>query len=122
MASLMLKAVTLNLSGVIVFSLAVVILGVFSLNGRIFDVAAMIVFGLIGYFMLRYGYSTAGAALAVVLGKLFEQNLRQGLSLTRNSWGEFFARPITATVVAIAVIIFLIGIYRQFRLRQRMRG
>jgi len=122
MASLMLKAVTLNRSGVIVFSLAVVILGVFSLNGRIFDVAAMIVFGLIGYFMLRYGYSTAGAALAVVLGKLFEQNLRQGLSLTRNSWGEFFARPITATVVAIAVIIFLIGIYRQFRLRQRMRG
>ena len=39
--------------------------------------------------MLRYGYSTAGAAIAVVLGAGLETNLRAGLLLKGGSFWEF---------------------------------
>ena len=117
MASFMLKAVSMDRSVVISVALAFVSVGLFSLNGRVFDVIVAFVFGFIGYFMHRYGYSVAAASLAVVLGKGFEKYLRQGLSLTDNSWLEFLTRPITATVLAVAIILFVLSVTRRLGVR-----
>jgi putative tricarboxylic transport membrane protein len=120
MATLMLKAVNLNRSVVMVLALATVALGVFSMNTRVFDVFVTIICGVIGYFMLRYGYSTAGAALAVVLGGAFERNLRVGLNLVDNSWIGLLSRPITGTIVAISMVLLVIGVYRQIQFRKKI--
>ena len=91
MATLMLKAVLLNRQLVIVLALAMTILGTYALQNRVLDVAIAFVFGIIGYFMMRYGYSVAAAALAVFLGREFERNLRIGLNLTDGSIVQFSA-------------------------------
>ena len=117
MASFMLKAVSMDRSVVISVALAFVSVGLFSLNGRVFDVIVAFVFGFIGYFMHRYGYSVAAASLAVVLGKGFEKYLRQGLSLTDNSWVQFLTRPITATVLVVAVVLFVLSVTRRLGVR-----
>ena len=118
MASLMLRAVNLNRQVVIVLALAMVILGTYSLNTRILDVYVALIFGGIGYLMLRYGYSTAAAALAVFLGSEFERNLRIGLNVVDNSYVRFASRPITATILIVSVLLLIYGIYREVGFRK----
>jgi putative tricarboxylic transport membrane protein len=105
---------------VTVIALATVVMGIYSLNTRVFDVFVMGVAGIIGYFMLRYGYSTAGAALAVILGAGFERHLRFGLSIMENSWVKFITRPVTAVIVAGCLLLLVYGIYRDVKFRKKM--
>ncbi len=122
MATLMLKAVLLNRQVIIVLALAMTVLGTYALNNRILDVAVAFVFGVIGYFMMRYGYSVAAAALAVFLGREFERNLRIGLQFHDQSWIEFFSRPITLAIMSVAIFLLGYGIVQQVRMRRRMRA
>jgi putative tricarboxylic transport membrane protein len=112
MATMMIRAVSMDRSVVIGVSIAFVSVGLYSLNGRVFDIGVAFAFGVIGYFMHRYGYSTAAAALAVVLGKGLERHLRQGLSLTSNEWVTFLTRPITATTLVVALVLFVLSLRR----------
>ena len=120
MATLMLKAVLLNRQLIIVLALAMTVLGTYALSNRVLDVGIAFVFGIIGYFMLRYGYSVAAAALAVFLGREFERNLRIGLQFHDQSWLAFFGRPITAAIMTLAVGLLVYGIIQQVRMRRRM--
>ena len=88
---------------------------------KVIDVFVALVCGVIGYFMLRYGYSTAGAALAVVLGAGFERELRIGLNMMKSSWVAFFSRPITGTITFIVLVLFGIGVYRQIKFKKGMK-
>jgi len=56
---------------------------------------------------LRYGYSVAGASVAVILGPGLEAYLRRGLLLSKESWLIFLSRPWTVTILVVA-IAFLI--------------
>jgi putative tricarboxylic transport membrane protein len=122
MATLMLKAVLLNRQLVIVLALAMTVLGTFAISNRVLDVGTAFVFGVIGYFMMRYGYSVAAAALAVFLGREFERTLRMGLQFHDQSWYEFFSRPITASIMAVAICLLVYGIVQQIRMRRRIRA
>jgi putative tricarboxylic transport membrane protein len=120
MASLCIKAVNLNRQVIIVLALATVVMGIYSINTRVFDVFVTLGFGVIGYLMLRYGYSTAAAALAVILGSGFERNLRLGLNLVDGSWVKLLSRPITGSLVAICLALLVYGTYRQTQFRKKM--
>lgn len=111
-AQFMLRILSVNRSMVIVLALAMVALGIFSLNFRIFDVFVCFAAGAVGYFFLQYGYSTAAAALAVVLAAGVEASLRRGLSLMENDPLRFVTRPITATILALALLFLYFGIRR----------
>lgn len=121
MARLMLRAVTINRQLVIIVALATVVLGVFSLQFRIIDVVVCIMMGFVGYFMTRYGYSTAAAALAVVLATGFEQQLRRGLNLFDNDPITFLSRPITLVIVAGSLVFLIVGIRRTLRFQREER-
>ncbi len=112
MARGMTKLLGINRSVVVVLSLATVVLGVFSLRYRLFDVVVCFACGALGYFMLRYGYSVAAAALAVVLAAGFEASLRRGLSIFDDDLGKFLSRPITAVILVIAFAFFVLGVRR----------
>lgn len=122
MATLMLKAVLINRQVVIVLALAMTVLGTFALNNRVLDVSVAFVFGVVGYFMMRYGYSVAAAALAVFLGREFERNLRIGLQFHDRSWLQFFGRPITLAIMTLAVALLVYGIVQQIRMRRRRQA
>ena len=101
----LLKLATLNRSAVLACALALTIVGVYSMRQSLFDVLVMMICGFVGYFMLRYGYSTAAAAIALVLGDGAERSLRTGLNLTGNDWWAFLTRPITGSILLIALLI-----------------
>ncbi|WP_127144017.1 tripartite tricarboxylate transporter permease [Pelagibacterium montanilacus] len=120
MARLMLKAVTMNRQVVIVLALAMVCMGTYALNTRILDVGIALGAGVVGYFMLRYGYSTAAAALGVFLGSEFERSLRIGLNMNDNNFIQFITRPIAASIVAVAIGLLIWGALKRRQMRRRM--
>jgi putative tricarboxylic transport membrane protein len=90
--------------------------GTYSIDRSVFDVFLLILFGVVGYFMLRYGYSTAGAAIAVVLGEGLETNLRAGLLLMEGDIVAFLSRPWTASILLFSVILLANGTANMLRL------
>jgi putative tricarboxylic transport membrane protein len=121
MARGMLYLLTINRSVVLVLSIATVVVGVYSLSFRVLDVVLCFVAGVIGYFMMRYGYSTAAAALAVVLAGGFEASLRRGLSIFDDDAGEFLGRPITIIILSLALIFLAVGIRRTMKFSKEER-
>ena len=61
------------------------VIGSFSCNNRLFDVALMFLFGLIGFLMRRFDYPVAPLILAMVLGQMMDSNFRQAVSLASSS-------------------------------------
>jgi putative tricarboxylic transport membrane protein len=77
--------------------------GAYSLKNNVWDVGQMLVFGVVGYFMKKLGYSPAALVLALVLGPLAERALRQSLIISDAGVGIFFTRPISAVLMVLAL-------------------
>ncbi|HLQ83081.1 MAG TPA: tripartite tricarboxylate transporter permease [Pseudogracilibacillus sp.] len=79
--------------------------GTYSLNNNIMEIWILFIFGVIGFFMKHYGYSPASLVLALVLGPLVEDNLRQSLIASHNGLGIFLSRPISLALLIVILII-----------------
>ena len=105
------RLATLDRTSVLSVALVLAFVGVFSLHQSVFDVVVVVVFGFVGYFMLRYGYSVAASALGLLLGPGLESNFRQGLLLMEGSYVAFFTRPITLFIVFLSLGAMVYGIF-----------
>jgi putative tricarboxylic transport membrane protein len=83
------------------------ILGSYSLANSSVDVLIMIVFGVLGYFMKKFGYDSAPLVLAIVLGPLLESALKRSLILSVGSPWIFFQRPISLILMCTAILLLV---------------
>jgi putative tricarboxylic transport membrane protein len=90
----------------------VVMVGAYSLNNAAFDMWVLIAFGIVGYLARKTGFSMAPLALTFVLGPVMENAFRQSLLISNGSLAIFVTRPITATILCIAVVMVLLPILR----------
>jgi len=88
------------------------IIGSYSLNNNIGDVIVMAFFGVVGYLMKRYDFEAAPLVLALILGPLLEDNLRQALLISKGSFGIFFTRPISAAFMIVTILILALSLFR----------
>lgn len=86
--------------------------GAYSLKNSVWDVGQMLVFGVLGYFMKKLGYSPAALVLALVLGPLAERALRQSLIISDAGIGIFFMRPISAVLMTLAFAAVAAPVYK----------
>jgi putative tricarboxylic transport membrane protein len=86
--------------------------GAYSLKNNLWDVGTMLVFGVVGYFMKKLGYSPAALVLALVLGPLAERALRQSLIISDAGLGILFMRPISATLTTLALLAIAVPVMR----------
>ena len=86
--------------GVFVFA----IIGAYGQDQSIVDVWVMLVFGVIGFYFRRFGFSPAPLVMGLVLGKMVEETLKQSLLIFDQNWLLFFSRPI---VVALFIVTAL---------------
>lgn len=98
------------------------VIGVYGVNGSIFELWLMFVFGLLGFFLNRYGFGTAPVILGLILGSLTESNLRRGMLVFDGDWTQFLLRPISATLLGLAVLFLGYVFAQQRRDRRRMKG
>ncbi len=105
------------------YRLAIVILaycaiGIFALNNIVFDLWVLLVFGVLGYAMRRYGFPLAPMILGVVLGDNAEINLIRALA-TDSDLTLFFTRPWSLFFVMIAVFSTAFPWYQKHRGRMK---
>jgi TctA family transporter len=79
-------------------------IGVFSLNNRTFDIQLMALFGILGYVFSKLGCEAAPMLLAFILGPLMEEYLRRAMLLSHGDPWVFVQRPISATLLTLAVL------------------
>jgi putative tricarboxylic transport membrane protein len=91
--------------------------GAYSLKNNVWDVGQMLVFGVVGYFMKKLGYSPAALVLALVLGPLAERSLRQSLIISDAGIGIFFTRPISAVLMVLALAAIAVPLAKWGRSR-----
>ena len=91
-----------------------VVTGAYSLKNNLWDVGQMLVFGVVGYFMKKLGYSPAALVLALVLGPLAERALRQSLIISDAGAFIFFTRPISGVLMGLAILAVAFPVYRAF--------
>jgi putative tricarboxylic transport membrane protein len=81
------------------------LVGVFASGSTVFDVFVMVLFGVLGYLMRKFGYEPAPLVLAFVLGPMLENNLRKSLILSQGDFTFFVEKPISAVCLALAAAV-----------------
>ena len=81
--------------------------GAYSVNRSAFDVGLLYVIGGIGYVMRRRSIPLAPAIIGMILGPMAEQQLRRALAIAEGSPTVFLTRPISAALLATALLLFV---------------
>ncbi len=97
--------------------LGICIIGAYAPRNTLFDVGVAILFGVVGYIMRRLDWPMAPLILGFLMGRLFEESLRQSLSISDGSIAIFFSRPIPAACIAAAVLVTVVMLYVKWRSR-----
>ena len=92
---------------------AVSVCGTYSLNQSLIDVWIMLLFGVIGFFMRRYGFSLVPVIIGLILGELVEGTLRQSLVIFEGNWLMFFTRPIALTFFILSFIALIFPLIKR---------
>jgi putative tricarboxylic transport membrane protein len=85
-------------------------IGTYSVNGSIVETALMLAAGVVGFFMKLFGFSPAALVLALVLGPLAEQSLRQSLTISRGSFDIFLDRPMSLWIIGATAALLGLGV------------
>jgi len=80
-------------------------IGSYTSNSRVFDVWVMIGFGVLGFLFRKLKYELGPFILAMILGPMFEQALRQSLIISKQNPMIFLTRPISASLLAAALVL-----------------
>jgi TctA family transporter len=83
-------------------------IGVYTVNNTNFDITMTAFFGFMGVLFMKLGCEPAPLLLGFVLGPMMEENLRRAMLLSRGDPTTFLTRPISAAMLAAAVLLVLI--------------
>jgi len=88
-------------AGILVFAT----IGAYGVSNSVVDLLTMYGVGIVGLFMKRYDFPVAPAVIGMILGPLAEQAFRQALTISQGDMTTFVTRPISATFLAIALLL-----------------
>ncbi len=87
------------------------VIGTYSIQNSLMDVFWMIGFGVLGYFMRCYGFSTAPMVLGIILGPLLDSNYRRAMQAAGDEllpfMKDFVVNPLTCFLVLCIVYLLV---------------
>jgi putative tricarboxylic transport membrane protein len=94
-------------------------LGTYALQRQVSDLWVMWLFGVVGYLMRKGGFPLAPFVIGVVLGPIFEANLRRTTIMVGcDFWGFLLGRPIALAVLALSFAALVLPIAQAWRSRR----
>jgi putative tricarboxylic transport membrane protein len=99
--------------------------GAYTVHQSMFDVALMLVFGVLGYLFKKLKYPLAPLVLALVLGDMAESSFRQSMLLSQGSLTIFWSNPLVGSIAGLAVIMLVwpaLGSLKAALRRREMRA
>jgi len=83
------------------------VIGAYSLQQNVFDIAVMIVCGVIGYGMRKIDMPIAPLVLGLILGPFLEKSLRTSLEMSGGDFTIFVTRPLCLGLLVIAGVVLI---------------
>ncbi|MGH6860854.1 MAG: tripartite tricarboxylate transporter permease [Phyllobacterium sp.] len=96
-------------------------IGVYADRNQSFDILLMVAATVFGFVMTKLRCSPAPLLLGLILGPILEENFRRSLLLSRGDWGIFVSRPISLTILLIAVVLITLHIIPLITKRRGIR-
>ena len=87
--------------------IVLMLIGVYSIHGRMFDVYLMLGFGAIGWVMDRLKFPLPPVVLGLILGSFAEENLRLALRIGRGDPAILFQNTTSLVLVALTVAVVI---------------
>jgi putative tricarboxylic transport membrane protein len=82
-------------------------LGALAVNVQALDLVLLLVFGLLGLMMRRFGLPVLPLIIGVILGPRIERQLRQALQLGGGDWISLFKEPVAIAVYVLMAVLLL---------------
>ncbi|AHG01270.1 hypothetical protein HALLA_02510 (plasmid) [Halostagnicola larsenii XH-48] len=106
---------TIDTDYIIPIVIAIASLGAFGLRGSWLDVFTVLIFGILGFFMMRHNYSIIAFVLGIVLGPIAEENLVRSLQLSDGSLMIFVNEPIPLLLTLFTVSVIASPVFTLVR-------
>lgn len=103
--------------------MAVIVFGVFAIGFGTTNIWIVLIFGALGYIMLRLDYPAVPLILGLVLGPMLERGVRRTLVASQGDITVFFQRPITVSLLLLTALLLLAPLatraYKHWRRKER---
>jgi len=86
--------------------LAISLLGSFAIRNLMADVVISLIFGVLGYIMLKGGFTPIPLLLGLVLGEMVERNYHRALMISGGSYSIFFSSLISKVLIFLIILSF----------------
>jgi putative tricarboxylic transport membrane protein len=97
------------------------VIGVYGVNNSIVDVWIMLIMGVVGYGLKKFGFDPAPLVLGLVIAPIFEMSLRQSLIMSDGTWTIFLQRPIAGVLLALSAGLLVLSAVTQISRRNDWR-
>lgn len=98
--------------------LVLCVLGAYALNNTMQSVYVLLIFGVLGYALVKAGFPLAPLILGLILGDQIELNLIRAIMTDGNPW-LFLTRPISGGLLIAAALSVALAIWQHFRHQKR---
>lgn len=96
------------------------IVGAYALQNSVLDIWIMLFFGVLSYFMQRLNYPILPMLLALILGKILEEQFRMSLIIALGNPLIFLEKPISLTFIILILAYLAWNIRNSWRARKSM--
>src|SRR5213083_823800 len=115
----MLRIVTLPKAALFPVVLVLCVIGAYALNNTMANVYVLLVFGVLGYLLVKFGFPLAPFILGVILGDQIKINLVRSIMTDSNPW-LFITRPISGGLLLASVLSVLFALWQHRRVQKRI--
>ena len=89
--------------GILIFATV----GVYSVGQSTFDIALLLVLGVVGFLMRQFDFPVAPVIIGMILGPMAEQQFRRALAITQGDATVFLTHPLSASLLALSIAALL---------------
>lgn len=97
------------------------VIGTFAIFNRPIDMWIMLICGVVGFFAKQFGFPLSALVLGLVLGRIAEVGLVNGIGVSRGDWAVFFTRPFTVGTLVLAAVLGALPTFYLWLNRRRDR-
>ncbi|HEY9365186.1 MAG TPA: tripartite tricarboxylate transporter permease [Agromyces sp.] len=90
-------------------------LGAYALHFNVFDTVTLLVVGLVGFFMRRYGYPVAPMVVGGILGPMAEEQLRKSMAISQGDLAYLVHSPFAIVAYSTLAVIIVLGVWLKRR-------